>query len=92
MSCYPGDVLTDTTTPSAVLTGATVTSATGSALTVANTAVIGPGIQGADQLVCSDPGWTGGALSYDNTHPWYPAITALLPFFKIFVNQLLGLQ
>ena len=92
VSCYPGDVLTDTTTPSAVLTGATVTSATGSALTVANTAVIGPGIQGADQLVCSDPGWTGGALSYDNTHPWYPAITALLPFFKIFVNQLLGLQ
>ena len=69
VSCYAGDVLTDATNPSGVLNGATVISATNAALTVANTAVIGGGITSGDALVCSYPGWAGGALSDDNTHP-----------------------
>ena len=91
-SCYVGDILTDLTTPGAVLSGATVTSATATTVSVASTAIIGAGILSGDNLVCSMPGWTGGALTYDNTHPWYPAWVLLQPASNTFVQQLLGLQ
>jgi hypothetical protein len=41
--------------------------------------------------VCSYPGWTGGYLTKDNTHPWYPAITLLQSAGDTFLKQLLGL-
>jgi hypothetical protein len=90
--CYAGDLLTDVTTPAAILAGATIVSSTTSSLTVASTAVVGGGILIGDALVCSMPGWTGGALTYDNTHPWNPAMLLLQPPANTFVNQLLGLQ
>jgi len=90
--CYAGDILTDVTTPAAILAGSTVVSSTVNSITVADTAVIGGGILNADALVCSMPGWAGGALTYDNTHPWYPAMLLLQPAANVFTQQLLGLQ
>jgi hypothetical protein len=90
--CLAGDILTDITTPGAILAGSTVASSTVSAIGVTNTAVIGGGVLAADSLVCSMPGWTGGALTYDNTHPWYPSQTLLQAPGLTFTKQLLGLQ
>jgi hypothetical protein len=91
VGCYSGDVLTDTTTPSAISSNASVTSATATSLTVPSSTVVGSGIVTGDVLVCSYPGWTGGYLTKDNTHPWYPAITLLQSAGDTFLKQLLGL-
>jgi len=92
VGCLPGDVLTDTTTAGVITAGALVTSATTTALTVPGGTVIGSGIVDGDRLVCSYPGWGGGFLTQDNTHPWYPSILLLQPAANVFTQQLLGLQ
>ena len=92
ISAYVGDVLTDPTTPGALASTCTVLGATLTTITVANTCVIGSGVQNGDQLVSSYPGWTGGNLSNDNTHPWYPAMLLVQSAATTFMKQLLGLQ
>jgi hypothetical protein len=88
-SCYIGDLVTDTTNPAAIAPGSTATAVSATTITVGAGAVTGSGIAAKDQLVCSMPGWTGGALSFDNTHPWYPSWTLLQPESLAFVAQLL---
>ena len=92
VACYVGDTLIDVTTPAAILAGSTVSAATTTALTVANTAVIGSGIVNGDTLECAAPGYNGPALTFDNTHPWNNAWSSsyLLPLATAFVQQLLG--
>jgi hypothetical protein len=90
--CYAGDTIVDLTTPAAIAANATAISSTTTTVTVANTVVVGSGIQANDKLVCSMPGWNGGAVTYDNTHPWDPGVALLLPAAKIFMGQLLGVQ
>ncbi|HQU16610.1 MAG TPA: hypothetical protein PLO69_10985 [Gammaproteobacteria bacterium] len=90
--CQIGDILTDDTTPAAIAAGSTVSASSAGTLTVTASVVIGSGVQPGDVLVCSMPGWNGGALSFDNTHPWYPAALLLQPAANTFMQQLLGLQ
>ncbi|HEY1440779.1 MAG TPA: hypothetical protein VGF65_08060, partial [Mycobacterium sp.] len=91
--CYTGDILTDATTPAAINPGSTVLTSSITALTTAGSSVIGGGILNSDTLVCSMPGWTGGAVSHDNTHPQtINAMTLLQPAATRFVKQLLGIS
>jgi hypothetical protein len=90
--CYAGDTIADTTRAGVMAANATVSSSTTNSITVPGSAIIGGGIQSGDTLVCQMPGWTGGALTHDNTHPWYPAQALLQPAGTAFTQQLLGLQ
>ena len=99
INCNPLDVLTDTTTSGVVKSGALVTSATSTALTVPSNTVIGGGILSGDTLVCSYGGYIvpagsgySAVTTEDNIHPWSVAWNMLAQTSMTFIQQLLGLQ
>lgn len=90
--CYPGDTVIDTTKPSAIATNSVVISCNTTGATVASNVVIGTGIASGDTLVFQMPGWSGGALTDDNTHPNYAGVALVTPAATAMLKTMLGIR